>query len=243
MRIEKEHLKIEYPQIGEVLFTTSGLAKHIRIALKSTDVVRVTVPNGASVEQAMDFVESKMDWIIRTQSRMGIRENRSIIFTPDTVFAIKNKQLQLIPWKSAHFRVQLSKDALKIFYPNECDLQSQQAQEVIRDFIIRTIRKEAKEYLPQRIKHLASIHGFTYYGVTVKNLISRWGSCSAANHINLNIHLVRLPEQLSDYVILHELAHTIHKNHGESFWNYLDVLTEGKAKQLVAELKKYSVGL
>jgi len=73
------------------------------------------------------------------------------------------------------------------------------------------LRKEAKDYLPQRTELLAAAHGFKYSGVTVKNISSRWGSCSSTNHINLNIHLVRLPEHLSDYVILHELTHTVHK--------------------------------
>ena len=110
------------------------------------------------------------------------------------------------------------------------------------DFSISTLRKEAKEYLPQRTENLAARHGFSYNGVTVKNLKSRWGSCSATNRINLNIHLMRLPEHLSDYVILHELAHTVHKNHSKDFWQCLNKLTNDKAKQLTAEMKKYQIG-
>jgi len=234
---------INFKQIGEVQFVTGASVKYIRISLKPGGIVRVTVPKRASMKEAMAFVETKMDWILKAQSRMASHEKRSTVFTPDTVFSTQSRKLQLIPWKSEKFRTQLSKDTLKIFYPNESDLQSNQVQEIIRNFIIMTLRKEAKEYLPQRTAQLAEAHGLKFSGVTVKNISSRWGSCSATNHINLNIHLVRLPEHLSDYVILHELTHTIHKNHSERFWIHLDTITEGKAKQLAAEMKKYHAGL
>ena len=229
-----------FPQIGEVRFVPSVTAKHIRISMKPFGMVRVSVPKRASMKQAMAFVETNMDWILRAQSRIATHEKHCTLFTPDTVFSTQSRQLQLIPWKSVQFRTQLTKDTLKIFYPNESDLQSDKAQEIIRGFIIRTLRKEAKEYLPQRTEQLAGIYGFTYCGVTVKNVSSRWGSCSATNHINLNFRLVRLPEHLSDYVILHELTHTVHKNHGEQFWKHLNTISGGKAKQLAAEMKNYA---
>jgi len=237
--MKREKMVIQYHGIGEVQFVPSVSAKYIRISMKPFGGIRVTVPGRATIQTAMAFVESKKDWILQTQSRIATQEKHRIIFTSDTVFSTQKRQIQLLPWKSEQFRIQLSKDTLKIFYPHEIDLRSQQAQETIREFIISTLRKEAKEYLPQRTEQLAAKHGFTYRGVTVKNISSRWGSCSAANHINLNIHLVRLPEHLSDYVILHELTHTIHKNHRDLFWKHLNTITGGKAKQLAAEMKKY----
>ena len=234
-----EKMIVQYPQIGDVLFVPSVTARYIRISMKPFGGIRVTVPKRTSMNMAKTFVESKIDWIRQTQARISIHENRRTVFTPDTVFSTQKRQLQLLPWKSEQFRTQLSKDALKIFYPHETDFRSEQAQEIIREFIISTLRKEAKEYLPQRTEQLAATHGFKFRGVTVKNISSRWGSCSSADHINLNIHLVRLPEHLTDYVILHELPHTIHKNHRDVFWKHLNTVTGGKAKQLAAEMKKY----
>ena len=237
------NLKFTYPQIGEVHFVPNVTARYIRITVKPRGEIRVTVPRRTSINMAMAFVETKIDWILRTQSRIAAHEQQYAIFTPDTVFSTQNRRLQLFPWKSEQFRAQLSKDTLKIFYPQDTDIRSERSQEIIRDYIISTIRKEAKEYLPQRTEQLAAEHGFTYRGVTVKNLLSRWGSCSAANHINLNIHLVRLPKHLSDYVILHELTHTVHKNHGDLFWQRLNKITDGKAKQLAAGMKQYRTQL
>jgi len=93
-----------------------------------------------------------------------------------------------------------------------------------------------------RLEELAIKYGFEVSKVTIKNNKSRWGSCSKKNNINLNLHLIRLPEHLSDYVLLHELVHTIHKNHSNKFWNQLDMIT-GSAKSLDRELKQYRIGI
>ena len=103
-------------------------------------------------------------------------------------------------------------------------------------------RKEAKQLLPERVAFLAKQDGFSYNNLSIKNIKSRWGSCSAKNNINLSIYLMKLPDELIDYVILHELTHTIHKNHGKDFWNYLDKIT-GKPKELAARIKKYRTGI
>ena len=233
-------MRVIYPQIGEVQFVQSAKAKYIRISLKPFGGIRVTVPKRSNMQTAMAFVETKIEWILQAQSQMSVREKERIVFTPETVFSTQNRQLKLLSWKSGLFRAQTTKDTLKIFYPHDIELLSEKAQETIRNYIIQTLREEAKEYLPQRTEQLASAHGFSHSGVTVKNVSSRWGSCSATNHINLNIHLVRLPQYLSDYVILHELTHTIHKNHGKHFWQSLNQVTNGKAKQLSKEMKKYN---
>ena len=89
---------------------------------------------------------------------------------------------------------------------------------------------------------LAEKFGFNYNKLFIKNLRSRWGSCSNRNNINLNLQLMRLPDKLIDYVILHELVHTEEKNHGEKFWAKLDAIT-GNAKVLAIEMKKYSTVL
>ena len=233
-------MKISLPDIGEVVFVQSATAKYIRISLKPFSGIRVIVPKRTNVQAAITFVETKIDWIIQAQARIAVREKERTVFSTETFFSTKDRQLKLFSWKSERFRAQTTKDTLKIFYPNNIELSSEKVQETIRAYIIQTLREEAKEYLPQRTEQLASIHGFSYHGVTVKNVSSRWGSCSATNHINLNIHLVRLPQYLTDYVILHELTHTIHKNHGKQFWQSLNQVTNGKAKQLSKEMKKYN---
>ena len=97
----------------------------------------------------------------------------------------------------------------------------------------------ARKYLIDRLNFLSQKHGFRYNRVFIKNQKTRWGSCSGKNNINLNINLVRLPVELIDYTILHELVHTRVKNHSRRFWNQLDKLI-GDAKKLDSKLSEYS---
>ena len=82
---------------------------------------------------------------------------------------------------------------------------------------VEAMRKEAKELLPRRLSELAERYGFSYGRVFIKHNSSNWGSCSALGNINLNLNLVRLPQLLRDHVILHELCHLKHPNHGPEF--------------------------
>lgn len=89
---------------------------------------------------------------------------------------------------------------------------------------IEAMRKEAKELLPRRLSELAERYGFSYGRVFIKHNSSNWGSCSARGNINLNLNLVRLPQLLRDHVILHELCHLRHPNHGPEFHALLELL-------------------
>jgi predicted metal-dependent hydrolase len=96
--------------------------------------------------------------------------------------------------------------------------------------------KTSRAKLIKRIYELAAIHGFHYNGISIRTQKTLWGSCTAKNHINLNLRLAWLPQELMDYVILHELTHTRIKNHSRTFWNDLEKLT-GNTKPLKEKLK------
>lgn len=97
---------------------------------------------------------------------------------------------------------------------------------------VEMMRRQAKAVLPGRLAELAGMYGFVYGQVRIKHNSSNWGSCSARGNINLNLNLVRLPRYLSDYVMLHELCHLRHADHGPAFhallgtlcWRHLEYL-------------------
>ena len=82
---------------------------------------------------------------------------------------------------------------------------------------IEAMRRQAKAELPVRLKELADRYGFVYNKVTIKHNSTNWGSCSTRNNINLNLNIVRLPSPLRDYILLHELCHLRHHDHGQAF--------------------------
>ena len=104
---------------------------------------------------------------------------------------------------------------------------------------IAMMRLKAKALLPRRVAELAYMHGFSFLGVKIQSSRTRWGSCSSRNSINLSLFLMPLPEHLIDYVILHELCHTVHHDHSERFWALMSKVTNGKAAVWNKELKKY----
>jgi len=89
---------------------------------------------------------------------------------------------------------------------------------------IESLRAQAKAILPTRLKTLADRYGFTYNRVTIKHNTSNWGSCSTKGNINLNLNLIRVARPLRDYILLHELMHLKHPNHGPKFHDELERL-------------------
>jgi hypothetical protein len=101
--------------------------------------------------------------------------------------------------------------------------------------------EKAQIDLFNRLDNLSKKYNLPYNRASFRCQKTRWGSCSGKDNISLNINIAFLPEELQDYVILHELVHTKIKNHGRKFWAELGKYTQSPAKELSKELKKYRI--
>lgn len=99
-------------------------------------------------------------------------------------------------------------------------------------------RKKAREIIAGRLNELSEKLNLPYKKLFVKNQKTRWGSCSMQNNINLNINLVRVPQELMDYAIVHELVHTKVKNHSKRYWDMLEYYLPN-ARVFDQELDRY----
>lgn len=225
--------------IGPVLFKPDRRCSRLSIRVKPFEGVQVSFPPGFSFEKAQKFVEEKKPWLNKALAKIKARESSHTIFNEESIFQTKSFSLVVQKAKRKDVRLQLKNGLLTAYYPEHMPVAHTPIQDAIRYGIEEAMRLEAKRILPQKTNSFAHKYGLFYNKLFIKNLKSRWGSCSVQNNINFNLHLMRLPEHLIDYVVLHELCHTVEKNHGPGFWRLLDKYTNGRAKRLAREMKQY----
>jgi len=167
-------------------------------------------------------------------------EKKITLFNEKTPFSTNDHVLSIGVHHKSTIRAIIKSRIIQISYPAFADVNDLRIQQVIRKAIAAALKMEAVKYLPDLTNALASKYGFRYTLVSFRNNKTRWGSCSRDNRINLNIHLMRLPSQLREYIILHELCHTVHKHHQKAFWQLLDQVTEKKARELDKKLNTFS---
>jgi hypothetical protein len=231
---------IHLPEIGEVHLQKESRAKRLSIRLKPKQAVQVTVPQRVSFAEAEKMVLSKIDWIKKHLPKLQKIAEQATTFSPEKPYLTKFHQLHLIESQQTDFQVVRKQNNVQLYYPQTLKAEDALVQDAARQVLQKIWHQEAQDYLPQRTAELAQKHNFKYKTVKIRNARTRWGSCSADNVISLNLHLIRLPQALLDYVILHELCHTVEKNHATSFWNLLDQVS-GDAKGLDKQLNTFRI--
>ncbi len=226
-------------ELGRIEIWRNERARRIKILIKP-DHLRITLPMLASQKQGLDFLNQVRDKIIQKQQKVSSQVQLINEETPLQTLSFAT-YVKATNRDKVFFR--LKDGILLIEYPQTKDPNSDEMQEHFKNGITFFLKKEAKRLLPNRLKQLAKKHGFTYSTVKIQSSKTRWGSCSGKKSINLSYFLLTLPAPLIDYVILHELCHTIEMNHGEGFWKLMDKVTDNKSKALRAEVKKHRCSL
>lgn len=95
---------------------------------------------------------------------------------------------------------------------------------------------KAKRELPPKVAHYAALMGVEHAGITITGARTRFGSCSAKNRLSFTWRLMEYPEEAIDGVVVHELAHIVHKNHGKDFYALVEsVLPDYKQRKKLLE--------
>jgi predicted metal-dependent hydrolase len=230
----------EHKKYGKVRFVKSPRTRRISISARPFQPLRVTLPVFESYSRAERFLEQKEEWINKTLDKIRKLEDQYTVFSEDTGFQTREHALKIERLDGEMPKVSLKEREILVRLPLKADVQSPEVQDMIRRGIQAAWRMEARKYLPARLNELSRKHQLPYKRVIIKNNKSRWGSCSQQNNINLSLHLMRLPDHLIDYILLHELAHTVHKDHGRRFWEKLDMMCPG-AKSLDKALRGYRI--
>ena len=226
---------VQFNRIGTVTFSRNKRSKNIKISVKPDKTVLVSFPIYVSAKEVASFVAKNEEWIVKQQNKFGSKTRKF-----HDGFIIKTRFYKVILQQDIKNRRKINGQEIFIFVE---DFENENSQKYIENTLVEVYRFEAKRILPQRLAELAQKYGFVFNKVTIRNNKRNWGSCSSKNNISLNLHLMKLPDNLIEYVLLHELVHTKIKNHGPGFWKQLNRLTNSQARELAKEVKKYSTYL
>lgn len=219
--------------IGKVTIRKSRLAKNIVMRVNHHGEPTVTIPSRMPYYLAKRFIWQKRDWFAR-------HRKTPTILLPDQFVGTHKLDFVRSNLKAPSARVSEGKITVK--YPASLTPETHLVQQAARSGALRAIKNDAEDLLPPKLAVLARQHGYTYSELRLRNMRSRWGSCSTKGVITLNTWLLTLPEDLINYVCCHELAHLDHHNHSKSFWQAVEtMLPEYKSARKL--LKTYSPSL
>ena len=221
--------------IGDILVRKSPRARRVSIRIHPVKGVTVTIPRWTPFSAGLAFLAAKRDWVKAVLARQSALVGRA---ADEVQQALSEHGLA----DGAEPGVGYSAEAESKLWDGKPVAAHGPTQDNIKK-LIELWRAEAKKVLPPRLEELAGKYGFTYNRLTIKHNISNWGSCSRRGNINLNLNLVRVPQPLRDYVMLHELSHLRFPNHGAGFHALLEEMCleelGSPARSLEKELKKY----
>lgn len=203
-------------EFGKITIRRSARASQVRLRVSPDGTLRASLPMyapallvkrliGSSRQELRELLKQSQS-SVEYESGMPIGKSHSLLIQSGSTLSTRRSGQRII-----------------VTVPPTKKLNSPEVTQAIRSAVVAALRVEAKSYLPRRLSFLANKYGFSYTKVRFSHASGRWGSCSTTGTISLNIALMKLPFELIDYVIIHELAHTRHMNHSAAFWSLVEV--------------------
>lgn len=178
--------------------------KKIAIKLLESDQLCLSFPPFYTMQRAQEWMAQNQDWIDKASTHLMKKHNQhtlpqnKILFLGQWIECVVDHSLKH-QYTFTHQKLILQEpEALKLFY-----------------------RQEAQHYLPIKVEEISSVMGVKPHRITIRTQKSRWGSCSSRGTISLSDHLMKMPQNVGDYIIIHELAHLKHLHHQASFWEFV----------------------
>ena len=144
-------------------------------------------------------ITPELQVVVRASAQMPVREINAFVQEKDD-------------WIRAHLQRMAEKKRLR----EQCREQALSKEE------LQELAAQAMKLIPQKVRYYAPIIGVTYGRITIRNQRTRWGSCSGKGNLNFNCLLLLMPEEVLDYVVVHELCHRKEMNHSARFWEEVE---------------------
>ncbi len=208
--------------------------RHISLRMAPGKGIWVNLPRGYSESDALELVRKNRDWIDRHLAKFA-KSYSGVRYLAGGEYRSRLHTLRIIVGQTSSYTIVRRGYNVTLYVPPTAD--ADMVHDAAKGAMKRIYRHECRIILPDRVKALALRYGFIYNKLTFRDNISNWGSCSFRNNISLNINLMKFSDEVIDYVIIHELCHTIEKNHSERFWSLVERYCPNY-KSLRKELKK-----
>ena len=222
---------------GIIVVSVRSSARNISMRVKE-DGLYVTVPQYTLKSELMKVIDNYRSRLLEAYRKISRTIIADGFFIDKPLFS-----LSVVRGGGEHLVMRKNLDGkVKILCPEDTDFNSEAIQKLLNSAIEKAMKICAQNILPLMLRRLADRYNLKYRSVKISSAKSRWGSCNSNGCISLSCHLLMLPEYLVEYVILHELAHTVEMNHSPRFWNLLDSMTDGKSQKLRNEIKSFHPG-
>lgn len=194
--------------------------KTIAIIVQKDGKLIVRAPYRASEQQIMGFVRSKADWILEKQEEVRHRQEQMPVrrFVPGEKFPYLGS---LFPLESAA-RIPGTQKKVAFSFQDGRFWITQLALSQAKELFEIWYKRQARFVFETRVSQYAQRFGLTYTTVKISSARTRWGSCSSKGTLSFTWRLVMAPIPVIDYVIIHELAHLIERNHSDRFWKNVE---------------------
>jgi len=176
----------------------------------------------------------KSNWINRSREKILEKKGKILDFSRPGILYLYGRThiLKLEKYTKKRTKLIFDEEEFILYY-------SEYNEEAFQKHINNFYKEEARQFLPSFVERWSDIMGLKPNKISFRKTKRQWGSCSAKNDLSFNTMTMKLPHDVIQYIIVHELAHIKHKHHQKSFWKEIEKYMP-EYKQHVTELKKYS---
>jgi predicted metal-dependent hydrolase len=192
-----------------VRFVRNPCARHYIIRVELDETVRITIPRSGTLADARRFLARQLRWV--DLQRYAAARIAGTIFFRGALHALQ------VTSRGASTVVGFAGESVPV-----------RADETPKAAASRRVREIATRELGPRLRELAMAMGLPVAGVTIRSQETRWGSCSVDGRISLNWRLVGMPDEVRDYILIHELSHLRERGHTRRFWRLVEAACPGQ---------------
>jgi predicted metal-dependent hydrolase len=212
MRNSTTVISLSHPRLeGEtvpVYVRTSPRARRVIVRIMAGErAVELVKPRRASMDSATRFLHEKSSWIFQQLAKVP----EACLFVPDALVPVLGQEYRIVHKIEGRGKpVELDLEQREIHVRG----QAEHINRRVRDFL----KSHARDYIASKLGHYTEKLGVEHSKVSLRDPVSRWGSCSSDGTLSFSWRLVMAPEPVFTYVIAHEVAHLREMNHSLAFW-------------------------